>query len=62
MCRLRNIHVAMRDYQESVTTGQTHRRTHGQTDNSIRLSNIEAIQYIAVNIIYVVSSRRSKEL
>ena len=26
MCRLRNI--AMRDYQESVTTGQTH----GQTD------------------------------
>ena len=28
MCRLRNI--AMRDYQESVTTGQTH--THGQTD------------------------------
>ena len=32
MCRLRNI--AMRDYQESVTTGQTHRhrRTDGQTD------------------------------
>ena len=25
MCRLRNI--AMRDYQESVTTGQTHGRT-----------------------------------
>ena len=25
MCRLRNI--AMRDYQESVTTGQTHRQT-----------------------------------
>ena len=25
MCRLQNI--AMRDYQESVTTGQTHRRT-----------------------------------
>ena len=25
MCRLRNI--AMPDYQESVTTGQTHRRT-----------------------------------
>ena len=34
MCRLRNI--AMRDYQESVTTGQTHihtdRRTDRQTD------------------------------
>ena len=30
MCRLRNI--AMRDYQESVTTGQTHTRTHAQTD------------------------------
>ena len=26
MCRLRNI--AMRDYQESVTTGQTDRHTH----------------------------------
>ena len=23
MCHLRNIHVAMRDYQEGVTTGQT---------------------------------------
>ena len=30
MCRLRNI--PMRDYQESVTTGQTHTHTHGQTD------------------------------
>ena len=30
MCRLRNI--ALRDYQESVTTGQTHRQTDGQTD------------------------------
>ena len=30
MCRLRNI--AMRDYQESVTTGQTDTRTDGQTD------------------------------
>ena len=30
MCRLRNI--AMRDYQDSVTTGQTHTRTDGQTD------------------------------
>ena len=30
MCRLRNI--AMRDYQESVTTGQTDTHTHGQTD------------------------------
>ena len=30
MCRLRNI--AVRDYQESVTTGQTHRQTDGQTD------------------------------
>ena len=28
-CRLRNI--AMRDYQESVTTGQTHTRTHTHT-------------------------------
>ena len=30
MCRLRNI--AMRDYQESVTTRQTHRQTNGWTD------------------------------
>ena len=30
MCRLRNI--AMRDYQESVTTRQTHGQTDGQTD------------------------------
>ena len=30
MCRLRNI--AMRDYQESVTTGQTDRQTDRQTD------------------------------
>ena len=30
MCRLRNI--AMRDYQENVTTGQTHRQTDGWTD------------------------------
>ena len=30
MCRLRNI--AMRDYQESVTPGQTHRRTDRQMD------------------------------
>ena len=30
MCRLRNI--AMRDYQESVTTGQTHRRMDERTD------------------------------
>ena len=29
MCRLRNI--AMRDYQESVTIGQTDTRTHRQT-------------------------------
>ena len=28
MCRLRNL--AMRDYQKSVTTGQTHRHTDGQ--------------------------------
>ena len=30
MCHLRNI--AMRDYQESVTTGQTDRQIDGQTD------------------------------
>ena len=30
MCRLRNI--AMRDYQESVTTGQTDRQTNRQTN------------------------------
>ena len=30
MCRLQNI--AMRDYQESVTTGQTDRQMEGQTD------------------------------
>ena len=30
MCRLRNI--AMRDYQESVTTRQTHRQTDTHTD------------------------------
>ena len=35
MCRLRNI--AMRDYQESVTSGQTdtHRRTDGQTPDKV---------------------------
>ena len=37
MCRLRNI--AMRDYQESVTTGQTHRQTNrwmdGQTPDKV---------------------------
>ena len=27
MCQLRNIHVAMRDYQESVTSGQTDGQT-----------------------------------
>ena len=30
MCRLQSI--AMRDYQESVTIGQTDRQTHGRTD------------------------------
>ena len=30
MCRLRN--KAMRDYQESMTTGQTHRQTDRQMD------------------------------
>ena len=30
MCRLQN--KAMPDYQESVTTGQTHTRRDGQTD------------------------------
>ena len=30
MCRLRNI--AMRNYKESGTTGQTHGQTDGQTD------------------------------
>ena len=30
MCRLQNI--AMRDYQESVATGQTDAQTDGQTD------------------------------
>ena len=35
MCCLRNI--AMRDYQESMTTGQTDTHTHKQTD--FRLSN-----------------------
>ena len=30
MCRLQNI--AMRDYQESVTTGQIDGQTEGQTD------------------------------
>ena len=30
MCHLRNI--AVRDYQESVTTGQTHGQTDRQTD------------------------------
>ena len=33
MCRLRNI--AMRDYQESVTTGQTHRWTDRQTPDKV---------------------------
>ena len=36
MCRLRNI--AMRDYQESVTTGQTHGQTDaGQSDPYVPL-------------------------
>ena len=30
MCHLR--HIAMRDYQDSVTTGQTDVQTDGQTD------------------------------
>ena len=33
MCRLRNI--AMRDYQESVTIGQTDTRTHRQTQDKV---------------------------
>ena len=33
MCRLRNI--AMRDYQESVTIGQTDTRTHRQTPDKV---------------------------
>ena len=33
MCRLRNI--AMRDYQESVTIGQTDTRTHRQTADKV---------------------------
>ena len=33
MCRLRNI--AMRDYLESVTIGQTDTRTHGQTPDKV---------------------------
>ena len=33
MCRLRNI--AMRDYQESVTMGQTDTRTHRQTPDKV---------------------------
>ena len=33
MCRLRNI--AMRDYQESVTTVQTHTRTDRQTPDKV---------------------------
>ena len=33
MCRLRNI--ALRDYQESVTIGQTDTRTHRQTPDKV---------------------------
>ena len=33
MCRLRTI--AMRDYQESVTIGQTDTRTHRQTPDKV---------------------------
>ena len=33
MCRLQNI--AMRDYQESVTTGQTHTRTDRQMPDNV---------------------------
>ena len=49
MCRLRNI--ATRDYQESVTTGQTHRRTdtgqsvHYAEDCMCRLRNIATRDY-----------------
>ena len=34
MCRQRNI--ATRDYQESLTTGQTHGQTDGQNDPYVR--------------------------
>ena len=39
MCRLRNI--AMRDYQESVTTGQTHTRTHTHMDRQTDAGQID---------------------
>ena len=37
MCRLRNID--MRDYQESVTIGQTDRQTHTHTQTDARQSD-----------------------
>ena len=43
MCRLRNI--AMRDYQESVTIGQTDARTHRQMpDKVIPMCRLDASQ------------------
>ena len=39
MCHLRN--VAMREYQESVTTGQTDRQTVGRTDRQTDTGQID---------------------
>ena len=44
MCRLRNI--AMRFYQESVTTGQTVRQNDGQTDGKMP-NNVIPMYYYA---------------
>ena len=50
MCRLRNI--TMRDYQESVTTGQTHRQTDaGQIDTYVPLCFAGDTKIITLEII-----------
>ena len=44
MCSLRNI--AMRDYQESLTTRQTHGQTDGQTDAGQRDPPLLSLQFV----------------
>ena len=56
MCCLRNI--AMRDYQESVTTGQTDRQTEGQTDRQRHARQSDP--YICFHICAVMLHMRQK--
>ena len=46
MCRLRNI--AMRDYQESVTSGQTHRQTDARQSDSYVPLCLQATEQVTI--------------